>query len=47
MLALNRKLHRAYNRVREGNFALDGFASGLRNERALSGTCLRHLRRTE
>jgi D-lactate dehydrogenase len=24
MLALNRKLYRAYNRVREGNFALDG-----------------------
>lgn len=24
MLALNRKLHRAYNRVREGNFVLDG-----------------------
>lgn len=24
MLTLNRKLHRAYNRVREGNFALDG-----------------------
>lgn len=24
MLALNRKFHRAYNRVREGNFALDG-----------------------
>src|SRR5213595_3328368 len=24
MLALNRKLHRAYNRVREGDFALDG-----------------------
>ena len=24
MLALNRKLHRAYDRVREGNFALDG-----------------------
>ena len=24
MLALNRKMHRAYNRVREGNFALDG-----------------------
>jgi len=24
MLGLNRKLHRAYNRVREGNFALDG-----------------------
>ncbi len=24
MLALDRKLHRAYNRVREGNFALDG-----------------------
>jgi D-lactate dehydrogenase len=24
MLALNRKLHRTYNRVREGNFALDG-----------------------
>jgi D-lactate dehydrogenase len=24
MLALNRRLHRAYNRVREGNFALDG-----------------------
>jgi len=24
MLALNRKLHRAYNRVREGNLALDG-----------------------
>jgi D-lactate dehydrogenase len=24
MLALNRKLHRAYNRAREGNFALDG-----------------------
>ncbi|RIK80481.1 MAG: hydroxyacid dehydrogenase [Planctomycetota bacterium] len=26
MLALNRKTHRAYNRVREGNFALDGLA---------------------
>src|SRR4029453_19407865 len=24
MLALNRKVHRAYNRVREGNFALAG-----------------------
>ncbi len=24
MLAVNRRLHRAYNRVREGNFALDG-----------------------
>ncbi|MBI1881380.1 MAG: 2-hydroxyacid dehydrogenase, partial [Chloroflexi bacterium] len=24
MLALNRKVHRAYNRVREGNFALEG-----------------------
>jgi D-lactate dehydrogenase len=24
MLALNRKVHRAYNRVREGNFSLDG-----------------------
>jgi D-lactate dehydrogenase len=24
VLTLNRKLHRAYNRVREGNFALDG-----------------------
>lgn len=24
MLALNRKMHRAYNRVREGNFALEG-----------------------
>jgi D-lactate dehydrogenase len=24
ILALNRKVHRAYNRVREGNFALDG-----------------------
>ena len=24
MLALNRKLHRAYNRAREGNFALEG-----------------------
>jgi D-lactate dehydrogenase len=24
ILALNRKIHRAYNRVREGNFALDG-----------------------
>lgn len=24
MLTLNRKIHRAYNRVREGNFALDG-----------------------
>jgi D-lactate dehydrogenase len=24
MLALNRKIHRAYNRVREGNFALNG-----------------------
>jgi D-lactate dehydrogenase len=24
MLALNRKIHRAYTRVREGNFALDG-----------------------
>jgi D-lactate dehydrogenase len=26
MLALNRKTHRAYNRTREGNFALDGLA---------------------
>jgi D-lactate dehydrogenase len=26
MLALNRKVHRAYNRVREGNFALEGLA---------------------
>lgn len=26
MLALNRKTHRAYNRVREGNFSLDGLA---------------------
>lgn len=25
LLTLNRKIHRAYNRVREGNFALDGF----------------------
>src|SRR5205085_574665 len=24
MLALNRKYHKAYNRVREGNFAIDG-----------------------
>jgi D-lactate dehydrogenase len=24
MMALNRKIHRAYNRVREGNFSLDG-----------------------
>lgn len=24
LLALNRKLHKAYNRIREGNFALDG-----------------------
>ena len=24
LLALNRKVHRAYNRIREGNFALDG-----------------------
>ena len=24
LLALNRKIHRAYNRVREGNFALEG-----------------------
>jgi D-lactate dehydrogenase len=24
MLALNRKIHRAYNRVREGNFSIDG-----------------------
>ena len=24
MLALNRQVHRAYNRVREGNFSLDG-----------------------
>jgi len=24
MLALNRKLHRAYDRVREGNFSIDG-----------------------
>src|SRR5690606_2560766 len=24
ILALNRKIHRAYNRVREGNFGLDG-----------------------
>jgi len=24
MLALNRKIHKAYNRVREGNFAIDG-----------------------
>ena len=26
MLALSRKIHRAYNRVREGNFLLDGLA---------------------
>lgn len=26
MLALNRKTHKAYNRVRDGNFALDGLA---------------------
>lgn len=25
ILSLNRKIHRAYNRVREGNFSLDGF----------------------
>lgn len=25
ILTLNRKIHKAYNRVREGNFALDGF----------------------
>jgi len=25
MLALNRKIHRAYNRVRDGNFSLEGF----------------------
>jgi D-lactate dehydrogenase len=25
ILSLNRRIHRAYNRVREGNFALDGF----------------------
>ncbi|MGF1489328.1 MAG: 2-hydroxyacid dehydrogenase [Prochloraceae cyanobacterium] len=25
ILTLNRKIHRAYNRVREGNFAIDGF----------------------
>ncbi|MEQ9550850.1 MAG: 2-hydroxyacid dehydrogenase [Coleofasciculus sp. G3-WIS-01] len=25
ILTLNRKIHRAYNRVREGNFSLDGF----------------------
>lgn len=24
MLALNRKLHKAYNRTRDGNFSLDG-----------------------
>ena len=27
IMTLNRKLHRAYNRVREGNFALDGLLS--------------------
>jgi D-lactate dehydrogenase len=29
MLALNRKLHRAYNRVREGNFALGGLLDSI------------------
>jgi D-lactate dehydrogenase len=34
MLAVERRLHRAYNRVREGNFALDGLLGfDLRNKR--------------
>ena len=33
MLALNRKLHRAYNRVREGNFALDGLVGSTCTEK--------------
>ena len=34
MLAVQRRLHRAYNRVREGNFALDGLLGfDLRNKR--------------
>ena len=34
MLAVERRLHRAYNRVREGNFALDGLLGfDLRNQR--------------
>lgn len=33
MLALNRKIHRAYNRVRDGNFNLEGFVGfDLRNK---------------
>ncbi len=33
ILALNRKIHRAYNRVRDGNFALDGLMGHeLRNQ---------------
>lgn len=34
MLALNRKIHRAYNRVRDGNFNLEGFVGfDLRNRK--------------
>ncbi len=33
ILALERKLHKAYNRVREGNFALDGLLGGELNGR--------------
>jgi D-lactate dehydrogenase len=34
MLAVERRLHRAYNRVREGNFSLDGLLGfDLRNKR--------------
>lgn len=35
MLALNRKLHRAYARVREGNFALDGLLGFELGERTI------------
>jgi D-lactate dehydrogenase len=35
ILSLNRKIHRAYNRVREGNFSLDGLLGFNLNERTV------------
>lgn len=35
MLSLNRKIHRAYNRVREGNFSLDGLLGFDMHERTV------------
>ncbi|MCC5650065.1 2-hydroxyacid dehydrogenase [Nostoc sp. XA013] len=35
MLSLNRKIHRAYNRVREGNFSLDGLLGFNLHERTI------------